>query len=157
MSVFNGILEPDNEEINYYYPTNDLVTGPDILFFWVARMVVAGYEFRGEKPFSNVYFTGLVRDAQRRKMSKSLGNSPDALKLIEDYGADGVRVGLLLSSAAGNDLMFDEALCQQGKNFANKIWNGFRLIQSWEVADIPQPEAAKKPLSGIQHCLTKQC
>ncbi len=143
MSVFNGILEPDNEEINYYYPTNDLVTGPDILFFWVARMVVAGYEFRGEKPFSNVYFTGLVRDAQRRKMSKSLGNSPDALKLIEDYGADGVRVGLLLSSAAGNDLMFDEALCQQGKNFANKIWNGFRLIQSWEVADIPQPEAAK--------------
>ena len=137
MSVFNGILEPDNEEISYYYPTNDLVTGPDILFFWVARMVVAGYEFRGEKPFSNVYFTGLVRDAQRRKMSKSLGNSPDALKLIEDYGADGVRVGLLLSSAAGNDLMFDEALCQQGKNFANKIWNGFRLIQSWEVADIP--------------------
>ena len=113
MSVFNGILEPDNEEISYYYPTNDLVTGPDILFFWVARMVVAGYEFRGEKPFSNVYFTGLVRDAQRRKMSKSLGNSPDALKLIEDYGADGVRVGLLLSSAAGNDLMFDEALCQQ--------------------------------------------
>jgi valyl-tRNA synthetase len=146
MSVFNGVLEPDNEEINYYYPTNDLVTGPDILFFWVARMVVAGYEFRGEKPFSNVYFTGLVRDAQRRKMSKSLGNSPDALKLIEDYGADGVRVGLLLSSAAGNDLMFDEALCQQGKNFANKIWNGFRLIQSWEVADIPQPEAAKKAI-----------
>ena len=146
MSVFNGILEPDNEEINYYYPTNYLVTGPDILFFWVARMVVAGYEFRGEKPFSNVYFTGLVRDAQRRKMSKSLGNSPDALKLIEDYGADGVRVGLLLSSAAGNDLMFDEALCQQGKNFANKIWNGFRLIQSWEVADIPQPEAAKKAI-----------
>ena len=146
MSVFNGILEPDNEEISYYYPTNDLVTGPDILFFWVARMVVAGYEFRGEKPFSNVYFTGLVRDAQRRKMSKSLGNSPDALKLIEDYGADGVRVGLLLSSAAGNDLMFDEALCQQGKNFANKIWNGFRLIQSWEVADIPQPEAAKKAI-----------
>src|SRR6056300_763714 len=143
MSVFNGILEPDNEEINYYYPTNDLVTGPDIIFFWVARMVVAGYEFRGEKPFSNVYFTGLVRDAQRRKMSKSLGNSPDALKLIEDYGADGVRVGLLLSSAAGNDLMFDESLCNQGKNFANKIWNGFRLVQSWEVDDqIPQPEAA---------------
>lgn len=143
MSVFNGILEPENEEIKYYYPTNDLVTGPDILFFWVARMIVAGYEFKGEKPFSNVYFTGLVRDAQRRKMSKSLGNSPDALKLIEDYGADGVRVGLLLSAAAGNDLMFDEALCQQGKNFANKIWNGFRLIQSWEVAHIPQPEAAK--------------
>ena len=143
MSVFNGILEPENEEIKYYYPTNDLVTGPDILFFWVARMIVAAYEFKGEKPFSNVYFTGLVRDAQRRKMSKSLGNSPDALKLIEDYGADGVRVGLLLSAAAGNDLMFDEALCQQGKNFANKIWNGFRLIQSWEVAHIPQPEAAK--------------
>ena len=129
MSVFGGIMEPDNEEINYYYPTNDLVTGPDILFFWVARMIVAGYEFRGEKPFENVYFTGLVRDKQRRKMSKSLGNSPDALKLIEDYGADGVRVGLLLSSAAGNDLMFDEDLCQQGKNFANKIWNGFRLLK----------------------------
>jgi valyl-tRNA synthetase len=142
MSVFNGILEPENEEIKYYYPTNDLVTGPDILFFWVARMIVAGYEYRGEKPFSNVYLTGLVRDAQRRKMSKSLGNSPDALKLIEDYGADGVRVGLLLSSAAGNDLMFEESLCNQGKNFANKIWNGFRLVQSWEVADIEQPEAS---------------
>lgn len=142
MSVFNGILEPENEEIKYYYPTNDLVTGPDILFFWVARMIIAGYEYRGEKPFSNVYLTGLVRDAQRRKMSKSLGNSPDALKLIEDYGADGVRVGLLLSSAAGNDLMFEESLCNQGKNFANKIWNGFRLVQSWEVADIAQPEAS---------------
>ncbi|NVJ63558.1 MAG: valine--tRNA ligase [Flavobacteriaceae bacterium] len=143
MSVFNGILEPDNKEFNYYYPTNDLVTGPDILFFWVIRMIIAGYEFKGEKPFSNVYLTGLVRDSQRRKMSKSLGNSPDALKLIEDYGADGVRVGLLLSSAAGNDLMFDESLCNQGKNFANKIWNGFRLVQSWEVDDqIPQPEAA---------------
>lgn len=143
MSVFNGILEPDNKEFNYYYPTNDLVTGPDILFFWVIRMIVAGYEFKGKKPFSNVYLTGLVRDSQRRKMSKSLGNSPDALKLIEDYGADGVRVGLLLSSAAGNDLMFDESLCNQGKNFANKIWNGFRLVQSWEVDDqIPQPEAA---------------
>lgn len=155
MSVFNGILEPDNEEINYYYPTNDLVTGPDIIFFWVARMVVAGYEFRGEKPFSNVYFTGLVRDAQRRKMSKSLGNSPDALKLIEDFGADGVRVGLLLSSAAGNDLMFDEALCQQGKNFANKIWNGFRLIQSWEVADIPQPESAKTAIEWYSALFNK--
>jgi valyl-tRNA synthetase len=143
MSVFNGILEPDNKEFNYYYPTNDLVTGPDILFFWVIRMIIAGYEFKGEKPFSNVYLTGLVRDSQRRKMSKSLGNSPDALKLIEDYGADGVRVGLLLSSAAGNDLMFDESLCNQGKNFANKIWNGFRLVQSWEVDDqIPKPEAA---------------
>ncbi|MFT6994112.1 MAG: valyl-tRNA synthetase [Maribacter sp.] len=146
ISVFGGILEPENEEVNYYYPTNDLVTGPDILFFWVARMIVAGYEFRGERPFENVYFTGLVRDKQRRKMSKSLGNSPDALKLISDYGADGVRVGLLLSSAAGNDLMFDEDLCQQGKNFANKIWNGFRLLQGWEVTDLPQPEASKLAL-----------
>ncbi|MCM4173107.1 valine--tRNA ligase [Arenibacter sp. TNZ] len=143
ISVFNGILEPNNKEIEYYYPTNDLVTGPDILFFWVARMIVSGYEYRQEKPFENVYLTGLVRDKQRRKMSKSLGNSPDALKLIEDYGADGVRVGLLLSSAAGNDLMFDEALCQQGKNFANKIWNGFRLVKGWEVADLQQPEASK--------------
>ncbi len=143
ISVFGGILEPGNEEVNYYYPTNDLVTGPDILFFWVARMIVAGYEFRDERPYENVYLTGLVRDKQRRKMSKSLGNSPDALKLIEEYGADGVRVGLLLSSAAGNDLMFDEALCQQGKNFANKIWNAFRLVKGWEVADIEQPEAAK--------------
>ena len=143
MSVFNGILEPDNEEINYYYPTNDLVTGPDIIFFWVARMVVAGYEIRDERPFENVYFTGLVRDKQRRKMSKSLGNSPDALELIEKYGADGVRVGMLLCSAAGNDLMFDEDLCQQGKNFANKIWNGLRLIKNWEVVDLPQPESSK--------------
>ena len=143
ISVFNGILEPENEEVNYYYPTNDLVTGPDILFFWVARMIIAGYEYRDTRPFENVYFTGLVRDKQRRKMSKSLGNSPDALKLIEEYGADGVRVGLLLSSAAGNDLMFDEDLCQQGKNFANKIWNGFRLLKGWEIADIPQPEASK--------------
>ncbi|MCM4164155.1 MULTISPECIES: valine--tRNA ligase [unclassified Arenibacter] len=143
ISVFNGILEPHNEEIEYYYPTNDLVTGPDILFFWVARMIISGYEYRNERPFENVYLTGLVRDKQRRKMSKSLGNSPDALQLIEDYGADGVRVGLLLSSAAGNDLMFDEALCQQGKNFANKIWNGFRLVKGWEVADLPQPEASR--------------
>lgn len=143
ITVFNGILEPDNEEINYYYPTNDLVTGPDIIFFWVSRMIIAGYEYRGERPFENVYFTGLVRDKQRRKMSKQLGNSPDALNLIEQYGADGVRVGLLLSSAAGNDLMFDETLCQQGKNFANKIWNGFRLVKGWQVADLPQPEASK--------------
>ena len=142
ISVFGGILDPDNEEVNYYYPTNDLVTGPDILFFWVARMIVAGYEFRKERPYENVYLTGLVRDKQRRKMSKQLGNSPDALKLIEEYGADGVRVGLLLSSAAGNDLMFDEALCQQGKNFANKIWNAFRLVKGWEVQDVPQPKAA---------------
>jgi len=144
ISVFGGILEPDNKEVNYYYPTSDLVTGPDILFFWVARMIMAGYEYRGKRPFENVYLTGLVRDKQRRKMSKSLGNSPDALKLIEDFGADGVRVGLLLSSAAGNDLLFDEALCQQGANFANKIWNAFRLVRGWEVEDIPQPEAAQK-------------
>jgi len=143
ISVFGGILEPDNEEINYYYPTSDLVTGPDILFFWVARMIIFGYEYQGKRPFENVYLTGLVRDKQRRKMSKQLGNSPDALKLIEDFGADSVRVGLLLSSAAGNDLMFDEALCQQGKNFANKIWNAFRLVKGWEVVDLPQPEAAK--------------
>ena len=143
MSVFDGIRNPENEEIKYYYPTNDLVTGPDILFFWVARMIVAGYEYKDEKPFQNVYLTGLVRDKQRRKMSKSLGNSPDALKLIDDYGADGVRVGLLLSSAAGNDLMFDEDLCQQGKGFANKIWNAFRLIKGWEVdTTIEQPATA---------------
>ena len=144
MSVFDGIRNPENEEINYYYPTNDLVTGPDILFFWVARMIVAGYEYKDEQPFQNVYLTGLVRDKQRRKMSKSLGNSPDALKLIDDYGADGVRVGLLLSAAAGNDLMFEEDLCQQGKGFANKIWNAFRLIKGWEVdATLEQPETAK--------------
>ncbi len=142
ISVFDGIRNPNNEEINYYYPTNDLVTGPDILFFWVARMIVAGFEFRDEKPFQNVYLTGLVRDKERRKMSKSLGNSPDALKLIEDFGADGVRVGLLLSSAAGNDLLFDEALCQQGKAFGNKTWNAFRLIDGWEIAEIDQPEHA---------------
>ena len=143
ISVFNGILDPENKEYKYYYPTQDLVTGPDILFFWVARMIIAGYEFNGEKPFSNVYLTGLVRDKLRRKMSKSLGNSPDALKLIKDFGADGVRVGLLLSSSAGNDLLFDEALCQQGSGFANKIWNAFRLIKGFNTADISQPEVAK--------------
>ncbi len=143
ISVFDGIRNPKNKEIRYYYPTNDLVTGPDILFFWVARMIIAGYEYKEEKPFQNVYLTGLVRDKQRRKMSKSLGNSPDALKLIETYGADGVRVGLLLSSAAGNDLMFDEELCQQGKQFANKIWNAFRLIKGWEIDEnSPQPQTA---------------
>jgi len=148
MSVFDGIRNPENKEIKYYYPTNDLVTGPDILFFWVARMIIAGYEYKNEKPFHNVYLTGLVRDKQRRKMSKSLGNSPDALKLIETYGADGVRVGLLLSSAAGNDLMFDEELCQQGKQFANKIWNAFRLIKGWEIdKTIPQPQTASIGLS----------
>jgi len=144
MNVFDGIRNPENEEIQYYYPTNDLVTGPDILFFWVARMIVAGYEFKDKKPFNNVYLTGLVRDKQRRKMSKSLGNSPDALKLIEEYGADGVRVGLLLSSAAGNDLMFDESLCQQGKGFANKIWNAFRLVNGWKIDEsAAQTEVAK--------------
>ena len=143
ISVFDGIRNPDNKEINYYYPTNDLVTGPDILFFWVARMIIAGYEYKNEKPFQNVYLTGLVRDKQRRKMSKSLGNSPDALNLIETYGADGVRVGLFLSSAAGNDLMFDEELCQQGKQFANKIWNAFRLIKGWEIDEtLPQSQTA---------------
>ena len=144
MSVFDGIRNPENEEIKYYYPTNDLVTGPDILFFWVARMIIAGYEYKNEKPFQNVYLTGLVRDKQRRKMSKSLGNSPDALKLIEEYSADGVRVGLLLSSAAGNDLLFDESLCQQGKGFGNKIWNAYRLVDGWEISEsIEQPEASK--------------
>ncbi|WP_103865677.1 valine--tRNA ligase [Aquimarina sp. I32.4] len=143
MSVFNGILEPDNKEINYYYPTNDLVTAPEILFFWVARMIIAGYEYKKEKPFTNVYLTGIVRDKQRRKMSKSLGNSPDPLDLIEQYGADGIRVGMLLSSPAGNDLMFDEDLCKQGSSFVNKIWNAFRLIKGWEIdATIEQPESS---------------
>ncbi len=135
ISVFDGIRNPNNEEINYYYPTQDLVTGPDIIFFWVARMIISGYEFRDEKPFSNVYFTGIVRDKLRRKMSKQLGNSPDAIKLIEEFGADSVRVGLMLSSAAGNDLLFDESLCQQGKNFTNKLWNAQRLINGWESDD----------------------
>ncbi len=144
MSVFDGIRNPENEEINYYYPTNDLVTAPEILFFWVARMIIAGFEYKGDKPFSNVYLTGIVRDKQRRKMSKSLGNSPNPLDLIETYGADGIRVGMLLSSPAGNDLMFDEDLCQQGKQFANKIWNAFRLVKGWEVSsEIEQPEASK--------------
>jgi valyl-tRNA synthetase len=143
MAVFGGVLNPENEDFKYYYPTNDLVTGPDILFFWVARMIIAGYEYAGEKPFSNVYLTGLVRDKQGRKMSKSLGNSPEPLGLIEKFGADGVRVGLLLSASAGNDILFDEELCNQGKGFSNKIWNAFKLIKGWEVADIAQPEASK--------------
>ncbi|WP_415375536.1 valine--tRNA ligase [Patiriisocius sp. Uisw_017] len=143
MSVFDGLNDPENEEFKYYYPTNDLVTGPDILFFWVARMIIAGYEYTAERPFKNVYLTGLVRDKERRKMSKSLGNSPDALKLINDYSADGVRVGLLLSAPAGNDLMFDEGLCQQGKGFSNKIWNAFKLTQSWDISmEIGQPESS---------------
>lgn len=140
ISVFDGINNPENDEVNYYYPTNDLVTGPDIIFFWVSRMIMAGYQFRDNKPFKNVYFTGIVRDKQRRKMSKSLGNSPDALKLIDDYSADGVRVGLMLSSAAGNDLLFDEILCDQGKSFSNKIWNSLKLIKGWEVVDTNQPD-----------------
>jgi len=144
MSVFGGIMDPDSEDFKYYYPTNDLVTGPDILFFWVARMIIAGYEYTGKKPFTNVYLTGLVRDKQRRKMSKSLGNSPDPLDLIEKFGADGVRVGLLLSASAGNDIMFDEELCNQGKAFTNKIWNALKLIKGWEVSDaIAQPESSK--------------
>ncbi len=151
MSVFDGIRNPENDDIKYYYPTNDLVTGPDILFFWVARMIIAGYEYKGQEPFKNVYLTGLVRDKQRRKMSKSLGNSPDALKLIKDYGAGGVRVGLLLSSAAGNDLLFDEALCQQGKQFGNKIWNAYRLVDGWEVNDsIAQPDSSKTAIAWYE-------
>lgn len=152
ISVFDGIRHPNNKDINYYYPTNDLVTGPDIIFFWVARMIMSGYEFKNEKPFTNVYFTGIVRDKQGRKMSKQLGNSPDALKLIEQYGADGVRVGmLLLSSGAGNDLLFDEDKCQQGKAFANKIWNAFRLIKGWEVSDtITQPNSSRIALEWFE-------
>lgn len=144
ISLFDGINNPDNEEINYYYPTSDLVTGPDIIFFWVARMIMAGYEYRGKMPFKSVYFTGIVRDKLGRKMSKSLGNSPDPLQLIEQYGADGVRMGLMLAAPAGNDIPFDDALCEQGRNFNNKIWNAFRLIKGWEVsAEVPVPEASE--------------
>ena len=151
ISVFDGIRNPENKEIEYYYPTNDLVTGPDIIFFWVARMIFAGYEFRNEKPFTNVYFTGIVRDGKGRKMSKSLGNSPDPIELMEKYGADGVRVGMLLCSAAGNDLLFDEELCAQGRNFSNKIWNAFRLIKGWEVSEeIEQPKSAKVAIEWYQ-------
>lgn len=143
ISLFKGINTPNNEEINYYYPTSDLVTGPDIIFFWVARMIMAGYEYEGKMPFKNVYFTGIVRDKIGRKMSKSLGNSPDPLELIEKYGADGVRMGMMLSAPAGNDILFDDSLCEQGRNFNNKIWNAFRLVKGWEVADIEQPESSK--------------
>ena len=143
ISLFNGILDPDNEEMKYYYPTSDLVTGPDIIFFWVARMIMAGYEYKGKMPFKHVYFTGIVRDKLGRKMSKSLGNSPDPLVLIDKYGADGVRMGMMLSAPAGNDILFDESLCEQGRNFNNKIWNAFRLVEGWEVADGTQPEANK--------------
>jgi valyl-tRNA synthetase len=157
ISVFNGFKDPNNKDINYYYPTNDLVTAPEILFFWVARMVMAGYEYRGELPFKNVYLTGIVRDKLRRKMSKSLGNSPDPLDLIAEYGADGVRVGMLLSSPAGNDLLFDEGLCLQGRNFNNKIWNSFRLIKGWEVDEnLPQPAEAKIAIDWFNSRFNKE-
>ena len=152
ISVFDGIRNPENEDFKYYYPTNDLVTGPDIMFFWVARMIVSGLEFKKTKPFNSVYFTGLVRDKQGRKMSKQLGNSPNALKLIEDFGADSVRVGLLLSAPAGNDLLFDESLCQQGKNFSNKVWNSYRLVKSWNVSNtLKQSESSLVGLNWFEN------
>lgn len=157
ISVFDGINDPENEDIKYYYPTDDLVTAPEIIFFWVARMIIAGYEYRQDKPFKNVYFTGIVRDKLRRKMSKSLGNSPDPLDLIKQYGADGVRVGMLLCSPAGNDLLFDEALTEQGRNFTAKIWNSFRLVKGWEVSDsIEQPEHSKLALEWFDQKLSEQ-
>jgi len=156
ITSFDGINNPENEDIKYYYPTSDLITAPDILFFWVARMIIAGYEFRGQKPFDNVYITGLVRDRQRRKMSKSLGNSPEPITLIEKYGADGVRVGMLLCSPAGNDLLYEDALPEQGRNFANKIWNAFRLLKSWEVNDkIVQPESSQVAVKWMEEVLKK--
>ncbi len=155
ISVFDGIRNPNNKEINYYYPTNDLVTAPEILFFWVARMIMAGYEYKKNLPFKNVYLTGIVRDKKGRKMSKSLGNSPDPIKLITKYGADGVRVGMLLCSPAGNDLPFDENLCEQGRNFSNKIWNAFRLIKGWKVENIPQPEEAKQAIIWFENKINK--
>ncbi len=153
ISLFDGINNPGNEEMNYYYPTSDLVTGPDIIFFWVARMIIAGYEFIGEKPFKNVYFTGIVRDKLGRKMSKSLGNSPDPLELIDRFGADGVRMGLMLAAHAGNDILYDDALCEQGRNFNNKIWNAFRLVKGWQVADIEQPEHSRLAVEWFQSIL----
>ena len=155
ISLFDGIKNPGNEEIKYYYPTSDLVTAPDIIFFWVARMIIAGYEYMGEKPFRNVYFTGIVRDKLGRKMSKSLGNSPDPLMLIEKYGADGVRMGLMLAAPAGNDILYDDALCEQGRNFNNKIWNAFRLVKSWNVGDVPQPESAAMAVDWFDAVLNK--
>ena len=155
ISLFDGINNPGNEEIKYYYPTSDLVTGPDIIFFWVARMIMAGYEYMGDMPFRNVYFTGIVRDKLGRKMSKSLGNSPDPLELIDKYGADGVRMGMMLAAPAGNDILFDEALCEQGRNFNNKIWNAFRLVKGWQVADIAQPEYAKLATEWFDSMLAK--
>ncbi len=155
ISLFDGINNPGNEEIKYYYPTSDLVTGPDIIFFWVARMIMAGYEYMSDMPFRNVYFTGIVRDKLGRKMSKSLGNSPDPLDLIDRYGADGVRMGMMLAAPAGNDILFDEALCEQGRNFNNKIWNAFRLVKGWQVADIEQPEYAKLATEWFDSMLAK--
>ena len=155
ISLFDGINNPGNEEIKYYYPTADLVTGPDIIFFWVARIIMAGYEYMGDMPFRNVYFTGIVRDKIGRKMSKSLGNSPDPLELIEQFGADGVRMGMMLAAPAGNDILFDEALCEQGRNFNNKIWNAFRLVKGWQVADIEQPEYAKLATEWFDSMLAK--
>jgi valyl-tRNA synthetase len=156
ISVFDGINNPDNKDIKYYYPTNDLVTGPDIIFFWVARMIMSGYEYRKEPCFRNVYFTGIVRDKLGRKMSKQLGNSPDPIELMEQYGADGVRMGMLLSSAAGNDLLFDETLCEQGRNFNNKIWNAFRLVKGWEVSDsIAQPDSSKIAIDWFRNKLSE--
>ena len=155
ISLFDGINNPGNEEIKYYYPTSDLVTGPDIIFFWVARMIMAGYEYMGDMPFRNVYFTGIVRDKIGRKMSKSLGNSPDPLDLIDKYGADGVRMGMMLAAPAGNDILFDDALCEQGRNFNNKIWNAFRLVKGWQVADIEQPEYAKLATEWFDNLLVK--
>ena len=155
ISLFDGINNPGNEEIKYYYPTSDLVTAPDIIFFWVARMIMAGYEYEGKMPFKNVYFTGIVRDKLGRKMSKQLGNSPDPLDLIERYGADGVRMGMMLSAPAGNDILFDESLCEQGRNFNNKIWNAFRLVKGWQVADTEQPEAARKAIAWFGAQLNK--
>ena len=155
ISLFDGINNPGNEEIKYYYPTSDLVTGPDIIFFWVARMIMAGYEYMGDMPFKNVYFTGIVRDKIGRKMSKSLGNSPDPLDLIDRYGADGVRMGMMLSAPAGNDILFDDALCEQGRNFNNKIWNAFRLMKGWEVTDIEQPEYAALATEWFESMLAK--
>ncbi len=153
ISLFDGINNPGNEEIKYYYPTNDLVTAPDIIFFWVARMIMAGYEYMGDMPFRNVYFTGVVRDKLGRKMSKSLGNSPDPLKLIEQFGADGVRMGLMLAAPAGNDILYDDALCEQGRNFNNKIWNAFRLVKGWQVADVEQPEASRQAVQWFRNML----
>ena len=155
ISVFNGLTRPDNEEIKYYYPTNDLVTAPEIMFFWVARMIIAGYEYLDELPFKNVYFTGIVRDKLGRKMSKSLGNSPDPIELIHKYGADGVRVGILISSPAGNDLPFDTSQCEQGRNFANKIWNAFRLVSNWDVRDMEQPESSIVAIQWFENKLQK--